>query len=272
MADAKTTGLYPKLLEAQRIAAKVEKRGQNTEQRYAYALASDVIEEAQRALHEAGLVGYMAPGEIRRHEIEARSGAAGLFVEITSEIVIVDPESGDDLRIAFTGTGTDYPGDKAIYKAQTGAAKYAYASVLGIPFGDDPEEDAAGAGQERAAGLTSGPEASAAQKRAITTILNAANVEREFQRKIVHAIGGEPLTKKGASAILDRIGRDATGDDPGKRALAVAKLIEDAGVTADSDVPGVEAADAEAAQAQAELGDDDPFAFADDPGPEDEGS
>lgn len=216
-------GLLAKLLEAQTIATTVEKKGRNQDQGYDYAQASDVIEEAQRALHEAGLVGYLVPGEIVEREVTSRSDSAGLFVTITSTLRVVDPESGDDLELSVRGTGIDYPGDKAVYKAMTGAAKYAYASLLGIPFGDDPEADTAKAGQDRrssGAGPATGP-----QKGAITRLLNRAGLERGQHAALVHAISGEdPLSKQGASNLLDLIA--PLGDDQVALEAKVAELWE----------------------------------------------
>lgn len=247
--------LYAKLLKAQTAASAVEKKGRNTEQGYAYAQASDVIEEAQRALHEAGLVGFMVPheGEVEQTELQARSGAAGLFVTLVASLRIADPDTGEEIELSFRGTGIDYPGDKAIYKAMTGAAKYAYASVLGIPFGDDPEADTAGAAQPREP-RTSGVEASPAQKRAITTIMNRAGVAKEFQREIVHALAGDPPTKTGASAILDEIAGD-TADDPAALKAAIARLVDRAGVQPPSDIPADVLPDDTAAHDAAEEGD-----------------
>jgi hypothetical protein len=148
-------GLYPKLLLAQSEAKGVGKAGRNEDQKYNYAKAEDVIAEAHRALHAAGLVAFMRPGEMESREITSRNGAGGLFVTLHAELVIIDPEGNDEggvddaLIISAVGTGTDYPGDKAVYKAMTGAAKYAYSSALGIPFTDDPERDVAGSGGER---------------------------------------------------------------------------------------------------------------------------
>lgn len=264
---AAKSGLYAKLLDAQAKASTVEKKGQNKAQGYSYAQASDVIEEAQRALHEAGLVGYMAHGEVVDHEIESQGGNAGRFVTITSALVVVDPDSGDDLRVEVQGTGVDYPGDKAVYKAMTGAAKYAYASVLGIPFGDDPEAETGGAGQARA---SSGADdaATGPQKGRLTRLFNKANVGDDLKKAIVYALAGNPPTKRGVSALLDQL--VPVEDDAtllGERIEALTAEAEKKGAAVrTSDVPGAEEAQAEAdaaAQAQAELGDD--------PGPEDEG-
>ena len=227
-------GLWEKLLAAQKSAQKVEKRGENKAQGYTYAQASDVIEEAHRALHEAGLVAYITPGERSAREITSQGGSAGLFVTLEASLVIADPATRDEsIVIGAVGTGVDYPGDKAIYKALTGAAKYAYASALGIPFGDDPEGETGGSGQERAP--ASDAPATGPQKGSITRILNRAGVSEALRFELVEAVGGKPLTKAGASAILDRIA--PVQDDPAALTAAVEALMVEANVTPPSDIP-----------------------------------
>lgn len=211
MTERKTTtkkkadGLYPKLLKAQEAASAVGKLGKNTDQGYSYARAEDVIEEAQRALHAAELVGYMVPGEVESTPITAKSGTSGLFVTVHSTLEIRDPESEELLSIPAIGTGIDYPGDKAIYKALTGGAKYAYAAALGIPFGDDPEDSGSTAPEARETASRGGPEATANQKRAMTNVLKSAGLARETIRDLVHAAAGDPPTKAAASVLLDKL-------------------------------------------------------------------
>jgi hypothetical protein len=55
---------------------------------------------------------------------------------------LTDGETGETLSFQSIGTGAD-SGDKAAYKAATGALKYALLTGFLIPTGDDPEVDAA---------------------------------------------------------------------------------------------------------------------------------
>jgi ERF superfamily len=148
--------LLEKLLKASKDAKAVAKSGENKAQGYNYARAEDVIAEARRALHKAGLVAVIDFTVEGAKEIKSSSGTGGLFVRVAAVLRVLDPESGRGMTVAGIGTGSDYPGDKAPYKAMTGAAKYLYASTLGIPFGDDPEDDATGGGQ--ASAPTSSPQ------------------------------------------------------------------------------------------------------------------
>lgn len=241
-------GLYPKLLLAQETATAVEKKGENTGHKYHYAKAEDVIAEAQRALHVAKLVGFMRPGEVETTQIQSREGNGGIMATLKAELVIRDPDGAGDspveLIVPAIGTGTDYPGDKAIYKAMTGAAKYAYSSALGIPFTDDPEQDNAGAGGARRPG---GKEASPAQKSLLTRLFNKAGIDAEVKKATVFALAGQPVTMSGAGAILDVIAPLA--DEPDKLKSAIDQLIEQAGAGAQTaGLPGDEKAAAMAVE------------------------
>lgn len=231
-------GLYAKLLVAQTNASGVEKQGRNVDQNYSYARAEDVIAEAQRALHDAELVGYTRPGEREIQRVESQRGTAGLFVTQALALVIVDPDSGDTLELeGFVGTGVDYPGDKAIYKALTGGAKYAYAAALGIPFGDDPEDSSSTSPEARETAKHSGAEATTAQKSAMTRNFNEAGVAEGLRKQIVSAIAGDPPSKAGASEILDLL-IPASKAGEAKLHAAIEQLIERAAITPPSDVPG----------------------------------
>jgi hypothetical protein len=54
----------------------------------------------------------------------------------------VDARSGEELTVRVAGEGAD-PGDKAPYKAMTGALKYALLQSFLLSTGDDPEDDRA---------------------------------------------------------------------------------------------------------------------------------
>ncbi len=132
-----------KLAKAQEAAKAVEKKGRNKEQGYDFVRAVDVVAIAREALHGAGLFATFTIGEPILREVTSKSGTGGLFVSLTGTLAVYDSENGDGAFAVVTtpGTGIDYPGDKAVYKAITGASKYAHALVLDLPFGEDPEQD-----------------------------------------------------------------------------------------------------------------------------------
>ncbi|HUB98852.1 MAG TPA: ERF family protein [Solirubrobacterales bacterium] len=142
---AVATGLYSKLVEAAKAAGSVDKKGKNTAQNYEYARAEDVIDAASKALTGAGLALIPTMGEVETlREYTTKSGGFGLMVRVEMIYKVVDPDSTESVEMRYCGTGSDAPGDKAIYKAVTGAAKYFYAGLLGIGFGADPEDESGG--------------------------------------------------------------------------------------------------------------------------------
>lgn len=139
--------VHAKLLKAQQSVEAVVKQGTNTEQKYKYALAADVVGVSRKALHDAELVSAVADARVtHRQEFTTKSGTKGLHVEAKIRLRVTDPESGESVEFSAAGAGADYGGgDKAVLKAQTGATKYAYANALALPFADhDPERDLPG--------------------------------------------------------------------------------------------------------------------------------
>lgn len=137
-------GLAQKLVTARKAVERVAKKGKNTGQNYDYVRAEDVIDEAKKGLDEAEIVVLMEIANVETERISSSSGGGGKLVTVDFEISVIDGESGEGYVQNWKGAGADYPGDKAIYKAQTGATKYFLASLLGIPFGDDPETTISG--------------------------------------------------------------------------------------------------------------------------------
>jgi hypothetical protein len=125
---------------------------------------------------------------------------------------------------------TSFTRDSELMNAETSAWGRAIAAL-----GFEVHRGIASASEVRNRGGDTSPngEASPAQKRAVTTILNKAGVAKDFQRQIVHAIAGNPVSKAGASEILDLI----AGKDDAELDHAITALIERSGVIPPSDVP-----------------------------------
>ena len=63
------------------------------------------------------------------------------FSDVSVKFRVYDCDSGEYIDGEGCGTGSDKPGDKAPYKAWTGALKYILTTLFLIPTGDDPESD-----------------------------------------------------------------------------------------------------------------------------------
>jgi len=129
--------LFQKILAVQKVLDPLEKTGWNDFQKYTYSTAFDVLSPVQRACNEHGLI---VIADCVDAKIEP--GRASCTVRLT----IADSETGESLSVTAPGYAEDFSykenrpnGDKAVYKAITGATKYAVRSFFCLPSDDDPE-------------------------------------------------------------------------------------------------------------------------------------
>ena len=122
----------------------VAKAGHNKIQNYSYVKASDVthaIREQLTALKVYAEINFDfvgGPFTIAREKAPTAPFAAVL---VKCSILFHDLDSGETLTSSGLGTGCDN-NDKAAYKAQTGALKYALKNAFLVPDdGDQPEAD-----------------------------------------------------------------------------------------------------------------------------------
>lgn len=109
----------------------VQKTGRNDFHRYSYASEADLMESIRPALVKHGL---MLIPDIRRVWVDT----GRTFVKVKYMLYHV---SGEQLGpLGAIGEAQD-KGDKATYKAITGAHKYVYYKLFAIATGDDPEGD-----------------------------------------------------------------------------------------------------------------------------------
>lgn len=120
----------------------IQKKGKNTQQGYDFARETDVTETVYELTAEVGLEIHFEPqpNKCEFIDVQTRNGTA-IEVRMWVALVLTDTETGFDLRLPFLGVGRDSY-DKAVYKAYTGAKKYALMMTFGISTGADPENDA----------------------------------------------------------------------------------------------------------------------------------
>lgn len=114
----------------------VPKNGYNSFHKYAYTMESDIVDALRGHLAAAGVI--IMPSVVGHTVAEADRKQT--IATVTLELTIIDGESGDSLVSQWVGQGMDQ-GDKAYYKAYTGAMKYALLKTFLISTGDDPEQD-----------------------------------------------------------------------------------------------------------------------------------
>jgi len=136
-----TKSLVRKLAEIVQEMDSVEKRGENKFQNYKYVKAADVAWAVRKALSERNIYLVSDMVHIRNYEIPAKEGVMQA-VDVTMEFSFFDGDNPSTQPLVFHayGTGTD-KGDKAVYKAMTGALKYGLRHAFLIPDESDPEAD-----------------------------------------------------------------------------------------------------------------------------------
>ena len=133
--------LVKKLSEVMQEVKYIQKTGRNTFHKYTYATESDVAEHVREELAKRCVMMIPNVLESSMREHKNRSGNVEYIIKVRMEFKFIDGETGEEISLHTEGEGQD-AGDKAVYKAMTGAQKYALLKVFMIPTGDDPEEDA----------------------------------------------------------------------------------------------------------------------------------
>lgn len=120
----------------------VEKRGRNNFFNYDYAKESDILDAIRDKLAAAGVFVFTSieDMEFRETAKKTRDGSPVNMVFVKTRHTFSDAESGETIEVHGHGCGED-SGDKAIYKAITGAMKYFVSKNFLMSTGDDPEKD-----------------------------------------------------------------------------------------------------------------------------------
>jgi hypothetical protein len=187
--------LVKKLAQVMQQVQYIQKRGHNKFHNYKYATEADVNEKVREELSKQNVIMLPSMKSHDLRETKTKSGNTEYIVCVDMEFKFVDGDTGEELSIQMSGEGQDV-GDKAIYKAISGAQKYALMKVFMIPTGDDPEADTGGDGQSSGGKVTpikpSADETKLkATKTAITGALKKLGMSREEFNEI---LGGLDIT------------------------------------------------------------------------------
>jgi len=120
----------------------VEKKGRNTFFNYDYARETDILDAVRSKLAENSVFVFTSieSMDLRETGKRTRDGSPVNMVTVRTKHTFRDAESGESAEVFGTGSGED-AGDKAVYKAITGAMKYFISKNFLISTGDDPEKD-----------------------------------------------------------------------------------------------------------------------------------
>lgn len=135
------TKLYLAMHKARTAMGMVAKGGKNAFDHYMYATLADYLDAIQKPLDDNGLI---VVSHIENIDWQPdRETAAKKFEKVCRIMLrttVIHAESGEQLSVTVLGEGQDR-GDKAFYKADTGARKYALANLFNLATSDDPEVD-----------------------------------------------------------------------------------------------------------------------------------
>src|SRR5689334_19963010 len=109
----------------------VEKRGRNSFHGYDYVRATDIASAVRKKLAAKNVILLSDVVAERHYEIPAREGPIQA-VDLKVLYTFHDADSGESLSFHGFGSGADR-GDKAVYKAHTGALKYAIRNAFLVP-------------------------------------------------------------------------------------------------------------------------------------------
>ena len=120
----------------------VQKRGHNERHNYNYVTAADLAGSVGDILAELSVVVIPQTQSISTETPPAAPPTASPRVVMNYRFV--DAKSSEELTVRVPGEGAKDPGgDKAPYKAMTGALKYALLQSFLLSTGDDPEDERA---------------------------------------------------------------------------------------------------------------------------------
>lgn len=149
MSDVIAKGLTLKLLAVMSEVNYIKKDKKNEFHKYNYASEKAIKEALHPALVKHGVLFLpIACDVLSDIEIITSKGNKERLMTIRFAYRFVDAETGEFFEAYSMGTGTD-SSDKSVYKALSGAIKYALTGTFLIPTGDDPESDEGGQKQKR---------------------------------------------------------------------------------------------------------------------------
>lgn len=207
--------LVQKLIEVYRKVEFVEKRGTNEAQHYSYVRASDIAHAIRNALQELGVYAQVNFQVLRSYTVERGLDSNGRpkspmqAVDVRADVVFFDADSAVTFSSSGLGSGTD-AGDKAIFKAQTGALKYALRNAFLVPDNTDPE------GDESTDRETESKPAKASPPKAEIPNAKAAPAKSSTTKGNAKKTASAPSTTSGTSAAKDAPTGEVTKDEMDK--------------------------------------------------------
>jgi hypothetical protein len=132
--------LRQKLAEVRRRIGYVQKRGHNEIFNYSYVAAADIAGAVGDILSQLGVLLVPSLESIAYEPARVTGAHVERVAHLIMTYTFTDVDTGEALTVKIPGEGLDI-GDKATYKAMTGALKYALLQSFLLATGDDPEDE-----------------------------------------------------------------------------------------------------------------------------------
>jgi hypothetical protein len=132
--------LRQKLAEVRRRIGYIQKRGHNERFNYRYVTAADIAGAVGDILAQLGVVVVPSLESIAYEPVRTGSGQVERVARVIMSYTFTDVDTAEAVTVKVPGEGLDV-GDKAPYKAMTGALKYALLQSFLLATGDDPEDE-----------------------------------------------------------------------------------------------------------------------------------
>lgn len=134
--------IHQRFIAAMADCGYVQKDGYNSFSKYKYVTHDAVVEHVRPALVKNGIVPITRMLECEWPEgATTHGGKANNICRVKMEVSFVNADApADQIVVAYWGEAAD-TGDKAIFKAISGAKKYIFTNTFMLASGDDPETD-----------------------------------------------------------------------------------------------------------------------------------
>lgn len=132
--------LSAKMIKIMSEVGYIHKKGYNEFHDYKYAGDSEVSAAFSKAMKNHNVFMYSSILERTCQAYERRGGKNSFLITVKLEVTFVDVDSGESKVCIFYGDGSDSD-DKGVFKAITGAQKYALMKTFLVETGDDPERE-----------------------------------------------------------------------------------------------------------------------------------
>ena len=222
-----TPELFKALHALQSECPPIQKTGRNTQQNYSFAGLDDWIGTLQPLLAKHGLalvLRYMDPEDLPT--TATRSGGTMNNVRVRVCGDLFHAGSGGSISFSAFGQGSD-TGDKAIYKAQTGARKYLLAAISGAATTDDAEREAKPQRPARGERPASVPTEKAAPW--MVTTAQAQQLWTVFRTRCLEVepdMGRDDIEAEGRRMLRDVLGIESMKQVPAQRFIEFGKLLQ----------------------------------------------